>query len=107
MNSTRIQQLYEFLKETPDDPFLLYALALEYSEERPDKAREIFEELLSNHPDYLPTYYHAAALMEQTGHREHAILIYEKGIKLARLQSATTALRELQNAYNQLLFEEE
>ncbi len=107
MNSTRIQQLTDFLKETPNDPFLLYALALEFREEKPEEALSIFEKLLEDHPSYIPTYYHAAALYDQLNQRQQALSVYEAGIKKASLAGESLALRELQNAYSMLLFEDE
>ena len=107
MNSQRIQQLRSFLEETPDDPFLLYALALEYRDGKPDDAAQLFANLLSDHPDYLATYYHAAALFSDLGNRDRTEEIYQKGITLAKQQNASLALRELQNAYSQFQFEED
>lgn len=107
MNSQRIQQLRSFLEETPNDPFLLYALALEYRDVQPEEAAELFANLLTNHPDYLATYYHAAALFSDLGNRDRAEEIYQQGIALAKQQNASLALRELQNAYSQFQFEED
>ena len=107
MNSERIEQLQTFLRETPDDPFLLYALALEYRNEKPEEARSLFDKLLQEHPGYLATYYHAAELFQERGEREKAEKIYRKGIQLAQQEKASLPLRELQNAYNQFLFEDE
>ncbi len=107
MNSQRIQQLRSFLDETPEDPFLLFALALEYREEQPQKTLELFEGLLANHPDYLATYYHAASMIADTGNRDRAEALYRKGILLAQQQKDALALRELQNAFSQFQFEDE
>jgi tetratricopeptide (TPR) repeat protein len=106
MNSERLNQLLVFQKEDPNDPFIIYALATEYSSSNIEKALEYFELLLTQHPDYLATYYHAAKLfadIEETKKAEH---LFKKGIDLARTQKESLALRELQNAYNEFLFEE-
>lgn len=105
MNLERIEQLKRFLTETPEDPFLLYALALEYLEEKPLEAKTYFETLLKEHPLYLGTYYHAAALYEALSEPALAKQTYEKGIALAKKQLETKALQELQNAYQNFLFE--
>ena len=107
MNSDRIRQLELFLHETPDDPFLLYALALEYLRVNPEKAAGLFTRLLDEFPDYLPTYYQAAGFAAARGETENAASIYLRGIALAQLQKDPLALRELQTAYNQFLFEED
>lgn len=57
MNSERIKLLEQYVEDDPNDPFNLYALALEYQKQNPAKAGKLFELLLAKHPDYLPTYY--------------------------------------------------
>ena len=59
-NLPRINQLLEFLKDEPDNPFNLYVLALEYQNHDPEKGAYYFDQLLEYHKEYLPTYYHAA-----------------------------------------------
>ncbi|MGV3556684.1 tetratricopeptide repeat protein [Larkinella arboricola] len=99
MNEKRIQQLLEFIDEQPDDPFNSYALAMEYRDEQPAQALHYLEKLLEQHPAYLPTYYHAAALYAETGHRERAAEVYQQGIELARTQKNEKTLQELNRAY--------
>lgn len=99
MNAARIEQLQNFIKESPNDPFLLYALALEYKQNQSEEARKLFEQLLREHPSYLPTYYHAALLFARLGEDGRAQETFEAGIALAREQAERHALSELQNAY--------
>ncbi len=106
MNKERLSQLHSFLKEEPDDPFILYALATEYSGEAPEKALAYYEKLLEEHDDYVATYYHAAKLYADMGESEKAEQTFRKGITIAQAQNEALALRELQNAYNEFLFEE-
>ncbi|GAA0894273.1 hypothetical protein GCM10009122_39540 [Fulvivirga kasyanovii] len=107
MNSSRLNQLLDFLKEDPNDPFTLYAIATEYRSSDIEKSRAYYEQLLSDHPDYLPTYYHAAQLYQQLELTPLAKQTFESGIELAKKQENVLSLRELQNAYNELLFEED
>jgi tetratricopeptide (TPR) repeat protein len=107
MSQERLQQLFTFLEEDPDDPFNLYAIALEYLKNQDEKALQYFEKLLQEHPDYVATYYHAAQLYLDLDMKEKAAQTYQKGIEKAKDQQNALALRELQNAYNQYLFEEE
>lgn len=107
MNNERIQQLIRFVQEEPGDPFNLYALAVEYMTEQPAQARPYFDDLLTNHPDYLPTYYHAAALYANLGEREKANALYNKGIDLARTTGKQKTLQELQRAKQALADEDE
>ncbi len=105
MNSTRLAQLLKFLEEDPDDPFTLYALALEYKAISAEETRKLFNQLLNKHPDYLPTYYQAAQYLEEMGEANQALDIYQKGIELAHQQNNLQAQKELQAAYA-LLMEE-
>jgi len=105
MNEARIEQLHKFLEETPDDPFLIYALATEYKEDNKQKSKYYFDKLLAEHPDYVGTYYHAAALYAEEFDINKAEEIYNKGIEVAKAQDDQHALRELQNAYTNFQFE--
>jgi len=106
MNSERLKQLFAFLKDEPNDPFILYAIATEYNGNDSKEALKYFEILLENHADYLATYYHAANLFVDLGEHEKAETTYKKGLELALKQGNSLAHRELQNAYNQFLFED-
>lgn len=98
MNNERIQQLIRFVQEEPNEPFNIYALAMEYMSSQPAQARFYFDQLLAEHPTYLPTYYHAAALYAELDERERAAELYEKGILLARAQQNQKTLQELERA---------
>ena len=98
MNNERIQQLIQFVEEEPGEPFNVYALAMEYMNTRPEQARIYFDQLLAQHPDYLPTYYHAAALYTDLDERDKAADLYAKGIALAQAQHNQKTLQELQRA---------
>lgn len=107
MQAERIRQLENFLKEDPNDPFNLYALATEYLKQDPAKAMSFYEKLLQEHPEYVPTYYHAAALYAALGQNNKAEATYQKGIATAQKVGDAHALRELQSAYNNWQFEQE
>ena len=107
MKEDRIKKLNEFLKENPDDPFLIYALALEFMKDNEQKAKLYLDQLLEQHPDYISTYYQAGELYMHMGKTNKAIRIYEKGIQKAKEQKNYHTLKELQEAYNHLLFEDE
>ncbi len=107
MAEERLKSLLEFLKETPQDPFLLYAIATEYRSVSPEKSKEYFVLLIEEFPDYLPTYYQAAHLLWEMGDVELAASFFEKGIALAKRQKETKTLAELQNAYMNFQIEED
>jgi tetratricopeptide (TPR) repeat protein len=107
MPATRLEQLIKYYEEDPTDPFTLYGLALEYLKIDVKKSEVYFDTLLKEFSDYLPTYYHAAKLKADLGAPKTALEIYRKGIELAEKSNERTTLRELQSAYNELLFEED
>jgi tetratricopeptide (TPR) repeat protein len=101
--ASRIQQLEGFAKEDPHDPFNLYALALEYSKSDVRKALEIYNQLLNEHADYVPTYYHLGKLYADISENEKALAVFDAGIKVATDEKNHKALRELQAARQELL----
>lgn len=105
MNHERVKQLEEFIKENPNDPFLKYALALEHIESNNALAISIFRQLLSDHPDYLPSYFHAAQLLTELEENDEAKEVFEKGIELSKVKKDQKTLAELQNAYQNFLFD--
>jgi tetratricopeptide (TPR) repeat protein len=106
-NTNRLEQLFIFLKETPDDPFLLYAIAMELEKTDKEQALVYYENLLKNHGNYLGMYYQIAKFYENAGNKAKATSIYEKGIALARKEQNLKAVNELQNALNNLLYDDE
>ncbi|GAA4396599.1 hypothetical protein GCM10023187_04890 [Nibrella viscosa] len=107
MNNDRIQQLLRFVQEQPGDPFNVYALAMEYRTEDPGQALHYIEKLLTEHPDYLPTYYPAAELYEEMDNRSKAGMLYQRGLELARDQQNQKTFDELNRAYRRFLDEED
>jgi tetratricopeptide (TPR) repeat protein len=101
---SRLHQLLKFLEEEPNDPFNIYALALEYQKIDPEKALTFFQLLMEEHADYVATYYHFGKLHEELGNKEEAIKILETGIEKARLCQDYKALRELQNALGEIQY---
>ena len=105
MENALLKNLLSFYEEDPDDPFNVYALALEYSKSDTVKATGFFDVLLTEHPLYLPTYYHAAAFFTMLENFGKAEEIYVKGIALALNQNNTRTHQELLRAYRSFLDE--
>ena len=100
----RISKLKEFLQLNPGDSFLKHALALEYMKIDDDTtARSIFEEILTQDPGYIGSYYHLGKLLERNGDTNSAIQWYEKGMEEARKAGDNHALGELRSAYEELV----
>lgn len=102
MNHSRIDLLEKFILEDPSDPFNYYALALEYLQTNPLKAAELFDEVIINHPEYLPVYYTAGTFYAEQANDSKALEILAKGMELALKKSDFKALRELQSAIQNL-----
>lgn len=101
----RIEQLQIFLKDSPDDNFLVHALALEYLKSGDEeKAKHYFEQNLSRAPQYIATYYHLGKLLERNGATDEAIRIYSQGMEQARAAGDNHALSELRSVYEDLIY---
>ncbi|MHA4895163.1 tetratricopeptide repeat protein [Pedobacter sp. PWIIR3] len=101
MQNTRLTKLLEFLESDPNDPFVLYALATEYnSAGQTEQAFAYYVKLVSEHPDYVGTYYHLGKLYEKNDRTEDAIKTYQLGMAAARNKRDMHALSELQGAFN-------
>ena len=101
----RIAQLKQFLKDSPNDNFLLHALALEYIKTGDDaEARKLFESILDRDPEYVGSYYHLAKLLERIGENDAAIKWYEQGMAAAKQAGDQHAYNELQGAYEDLAY---
>jgi len=101
----RIEKIMEFLSQQPQDNFLRHALALEYIKIGEDtKARDLFIEILTQSPDYVGSYYHLAKILEKLEQRQEAIVWYEKGMAACKLAKDDHAYRELQGAYEDLVY---
>ena len=106
MNTNRIDQLLRFLAANPGDSFIRFALALEYAKSGDDeKCLSYFSEILRDDPGYTGTYYHLGKLYEKLGNKEAALQVYADGMTRTQGNDEKN-YRELQDARNQLLFDE-
>ena len=60
--------------------------------------------VLSDSPEYIGSYYHLAKCLEKLADKEGAINWYEKGMEAAKLAKDDHAFRELQAAYEDLVY---
>jgi Tfp pilus assembly protein PilF len=101
----RIAKINEFLAASPADNFLRHALALEYVKIDQDaRARELFEAILTDSPDYVGSYYHLAKLLEKMEKPALAVEWYEKGMAVAKKMGDQHSYNELQVAYEDLVY---
>src|SRR6185295_18206777 len=107
MNPSRITQLEKFLEQDPNDSFVQYALATEHVNLGDDEsALSYFKKILAHDPDYTGMYYHLGKLYQRRQQNDLAEQTFLEGMKRTLGKDAHTH-RELQEALNQLLFEEE
>ena len=87
------------LVQDPKDPFLNYALSLELAKKNDlQDAISILEKLIEQDPDYLAAYYQLGKNCEAIAEKQKAILIYQRGIAIARKQNNTKTMNELMEA---------
>ncbi len=106
-NNHRIKKIMDFLNESPNDNFLLHALALEHMKlENFEEAKNIFVRLLDINPNYIGSYYHLGATYAKLKNKTKAIVTYEEGIKIATQLKDFHSLSELRNALDVLIDDE-
>ena len=101
--SDRKQRLQELAQKNPDDPFPRYGLAMEHKREGDlPSAIQIFSDLVEEHPDYLPVYFHYGTSLGAEGRGEKAREVLKAGIDVALRQGNTHARSELEAALEEL-----
>jgi len=96
---SRVETLKKFIAAHPADPFPRYGLAQEHKNAgRFEEAREVFEALMHDHPDYTAAYLHAGNVLLELGRRDEARAIFERGIEACRRRGDGHALSELEGA---------
>ncbi len=97
--SNRLQALQKLFEESPNDPFLLFAMAKEYEKLNDNKlALQLYQQLVQEHTDYVGTYYHLGKLFEKSEKWEEALKAYEQGMEVAKKVGDRHALGELAGA---------
>jgi tetratricopeptide (TPR) repeat protein len=96
---SRLPQLHKMLEKSPQDTFLLYAIALEHKKvnEYP-QALDYLSRTLAVDPDHAYAYYQVGQTHEQAGEPDKARQAYQDGITAARRKGDAKALGELQTA---------
>lgn len=103
MENKRLAQLTEFLKAEPNDPFLKYAIATEYvSMGDFPTAKNHFDLLVKDHPDYVATYYQLAQACLHLGEEEEAITALKIGIPIAQKANNRKAVNEMREVLEDL-----
>jgi len=95
--SERLEELKRFVELMPGDPFPLYGLALEHrSEGNFPEAAKAFEQLMAQHPAYVPQYLmYGKLLAGELANRSKAREVLQLGIQKAQQAGNRHALGEL------------
>ena len=95
----RLVRLQQLLDESPNDHFLLFAIAKEYEVAgNLFAARSHYKQLLAANPEYIGAYYHLGKLHEVMENHTDALDQYEKGMIAARKVEDEHSYRELSAA---------
>lgn len=95
----RLATFRSFIAKSPTDPFPRYGLAMELKGRGElAEAWTAFEELVTQFPDYVPTYLMAGGTLVALGRKDEAAEIYRKGIEVAQRRGDQHARRELESA---------
>lgn len=93
---SRRDKIQSMLQESPDDVFLIYALAMEFSKESDvESALSAFGRVREIDPNYVPAYFQAGQLLAQEVRIEEAQAILKEGIQIARQNGDDHAFGEM------------
>ncbi len=99
----KLETLQEFVASSPSEPLPRYALAMEYKNlGRHEDAVKTFRELVSLHPEYVPTYLMLGQLLIGLGRVAEARDTLTAGLGAARQAGNRHAAGEIQEALDAL-----
>ena len=105
MSNIRLQKLTEMLEQQPNDPFLTYAMAMEYlGISNLHKAEELFKQVLLIDINHLAAHYQLGILLPNLDKEEEAITLLEKGLILAQQKGDLKTKNEFRSALDELLY---
>lgn len=103
MEQTKLDKLKNLVETNPSDAFVRYGLALEYRNlGLEESARDCFEQLLEENPDYVPTYLQFAQMLIDLDEIERAREVLTRGVEVAQRQGDLQASSELSEALENL-----
>jgi len=99
---SRIKELETLLETSPDDPFIIYALAREFEKQTNTlQAILMYEHLVNSHPTYIATYYHYSKLLYEAGNRNQALVLIKQGIENGLKEKDMHAVGEMKAMLSQ------
>ena len=98
-----MRQLQKMLERQPDDPFLLYGVAMEHKKAGDAAgALEYLSRVTQNDPNYCYAYYQRGLVHESQGDTEAARRAYHEGIEAANRAADAHAKGEIEAALEML-----
>lgn len=92
-----LAQLQSLLAKSPDDPFLLYGVALEHAKAGAvDEACGWFDRCLAADGAYCYAYFHKGKTLLDAGRVQQGLEVVRAGLKAARQHNDYKAMSELQ-----------
>lgn len=92
----KIEQLESLRAASPDDPFLMYGLAMAYAKaDRHEDALGWYDRCLGVNPQDCYAYYHKARSLEALERLDDAAVVLRDGIERAKAQGEAHAEMEL------------
>ncbi|HEX4588863.1 MAG TPA: tetratricopeptide repeat protein [Gemmataceae bacterium] len=102
-DSPRLRQLQEFLADSPDDPELRYAVAMELLSLGADEdALRSFRELITSQPGYVPTYLMLGQTLIRLNREDEAKEVLRSGVAAAAKAGNVHAEGEIQGLLDSL-----
>lgn len=99
---SRLEKLHKFLAATPNDPFLLYAIALEHKKTDAPTAIAYLNKTLVADPLYCYAYFQLGQVYEGAGDLDAARKAYTDGIAAAEKAGDAHARSEIAGALSMI-----
>lgn len=98
-----IEQLEKLLAASPNDPFVLYAMAQEHARQgRHQEAVSFYDRCLAADSMYCYAYFHKARSLEALGKEEEARATLTAGVDAARAAGDSHAFSEISGYLNEI-----
>lgn len=93
---SRREELETMLKDSPNDTFLRYALAIELdNESEHHRSMDLHRSLMTDTPAYVPSFFMLGQQLVRLDREEEAKEVLQQGITAAQLQENLHAMAEM------------